>query len=178
MSEAPTLVRPSTRRAGPEDAGALALLGAATFLETYALTLNGPDIVTHCAAHHAPEVYGRWLADPDCAVWLAEAGEGRTAIGFAILTPPDLPGAEKSDLELRRIYVLTPFKGYGLGRKFIQLSADEARARGARRLLLGVYGENETALSFYARMGFEQVGTRDFVVGQKTCFDYVLGMTL
>jgi GNAT superfamily N-acetyltransferase len=173
-----TLIRPSARRAGAEDAGALGLLGAATFLETYALTLNGPDIVTHCAKHHAPEVYARWIADPNCAVWLAEAGEGQTAVGFSVLTSPDLPGAEAGDLELRRIYVLAPFQGFGLGRTFVQLAADEARRRGARRLLLGVYGVNEAAMAFYARMGFEQIGTREFVVGQKTCFDYVLALSL
>ncbi len=178
MSERPVLARPAIRRAHAEDAGALGLLGAATFLETYALTLNGVDIVTHCVKHHAPEVYAHWIEREDCAVWLAQAGEGDTAIGFAVLTPPDLPGALDDDLELRRIYVLTPFQGFGLGRQFIEQAAKEAKSRGAERLLLGVYGENETAMAFYKKVGFRQVGTREFQVGRKLCFDYVLALSL
>jgi ribosomal protein S18 acetylase RimI-like enzyme len=171
-------MRPTIRQATPDDADALALVGAATFLETYALSLPGKDLVRHCGVHHSASVYDRWLRDPNCAVWVVEAGEGRNVVGFGVLTPPDLPCAEAGDLELRRIYVLSKFQGLGLGRELVDLAADEARRRGALRLLLGVYGENETALGFYTKVGFSQVGHRQFQVGDKLCFDYVLGKSL
>ena len=40
------------REAGADDAAALALIGAATFLETFAGILDGDAIVAHCAAKH------------------------------------------------------------------------------------------------------------------------------
>ena len=178
MSETAVLPRPHVRRACLEDADALALVGAATFLETYALTLPGPDIVTYCATKHTPTVYSQWLLSNENAVWLAEVGEGDTAVGLSVLTPPDLPGAEENDLELRRIYLLSRFQGFGIGREFIELAAAEAKARGARRLLLGVYGENRNALGFYAKSGFVEIGTRQFQVGRKLCFDFVLARSL
>ena len=168
----------SIRRATPDDAGALALLGAATFLETYALDLPGRDIVVHCAKVHVPEVYAGWLSDPQCAMWVAEAGEGRVAVGYAALTPSVLPEAHEDDLELRRIYLLSRFQGGGSGRALMKTAVAEARARGAARLTLGMYGENHAALAFYTRMGFSTIGTREFVVGEKVCFDYVLGRPL
>ena len=37
----------------PGDEEALALVGAATFLETFAGLLTGPDILAHCRVQHA-----------------------------------------------------------------------------------------------------------------------------
>lgn len=165
------------RRATLDDAEALAMVGAATFLESYALVLRGADIVTHCAKAHAPSVYAGWIAEPACAVWVVEAGNG-VVVGYAVLTPPDLPGSLPDDLELRRIYVLAPFKGGGAGRRLVAAAADEARERGATRLTLGMYGGNHAALAFYTRMGFGQIGTRTFVVGDQVCDDLVLGRAL
>ena len=165
------------REAAPEDAGALAMVGAATFLETYALVLRGADIVAHCAKAHARAVYEAWIGDPACAVWVVEAGDA-VVVGYAAMTPPDLPGSLAGDLELRRIYVLAPFKGSGAGRLLVEAVALEATARGARRLTLGMYGGNDAALAFYTRMGFVQIGVRTFRVGDQVCDDLVLGLDL
>ena len=99
-------------------------------------------------------------------------------VGYAVMTQPDLPEAQPSDLELRRIYVLVPFKGGGTGRRFVEAVAEEARSRGAKRLTLGMYGGNHAAFAFYTRLGFRQIGTRTFQVGDQVCDDLVLGMNL
>ena len=153
------------------------MVGAATFLESYALVLSGPDIVAHCAKAHAPTVYEGWIEDPSYAVWVATAGR-EAVVGYAVTTPPDLPGALPGDVELRRIYVLAPFKGGGTGRAFVEAAAAEARSRGERRLTLGMYGGNHAALAFYTRMGFRQIGTRTFQVGEQVCNDLVLALDL
>jgi hypothetical protein len=61
---------------------------------------------------------------------------------------------------------------------FAQTAIDRARQRGARRLLLGAYGENHRAIAFYRRTGFVQVGTRIFHVGQNDYDDVVLALEL
>ena len=53
----------SIRLCKPHDANALALVGQATFLETFAGPLNGADIIMHRVTHHSPAVYEAWLAD-------------------------------------------------------------------------------------------------------------------
>lgn len=165
------------RRALPEDAGALALVGAATFLESYAQVLTREDVVAHCAEAHAPASYARWLADPETAIWVATVGEG-VVVAYAVMARSDLPEARADDLELRRIYVLAPFQGGGLGRTLLEAMTKEARAREARRLTLGVYDGNPGALAFYEREGFRRIGTRTFTVGERTYGNLILALEL
>ncbi len=55
---------------------------------------------------------------------------------------------------------------------------EEARARGAPRLLLGVYAGNDRAIAFYGRQGFKPVGERSFLVGANRYHDLVLARRL
>jgi ribosomal protein S18 acetylase RimI-like enzyme len=152
------------------------MVGAATFLDTYAPLLPVADILAHTAHQHAAGVYARWLADPACGCWIAEHQPGAAPVGYLIATPPDLPLADVDgrDWEIRRIYVLNRFQGMGLGRQLMQAVQEAARATGKRRLLLGVYSRNEPALAFYDRQGFTQAGTRTFRVGASDYHDYIL----
>lgn len=160
------------RRAGSDDSGALALVGAATFLESYAGELRGADILAHCAARHAAAVYAGGLARDWC-VWLGQAPRG-APVGYAVLAAPDIPQALPGDLELLRIYTLSRWHGSGLGPALLAAAVEEARGRGAPRLLLGAYARNHRALAFYRRSGFEVVGQRSFTVGGATYDDDVV----
>lgn len=167
------------RPAKAEDAGALGQIGAATFLESYTEIIDGPDMVAHCARQHSPAVYGEYLSDAACAVWIAEYAATGAPVGYAVNCPPDLPVAtEPGDVELKRIYCFSRFHGAGIGQSLMQAAIDDARARGAPRLLLGTYQDNHRAIAFYKRHGFALVGTRQFQVGTKLFDDIVLGKAL
>ena len=64
------------REATPDDAASLALVGAATFLDSFAGTLDGIDIVAHCRAQHAVDVYHDYLARATSRIWLAVVSPG------------------------------------------------------------------------------------------------------
>lgn len=165
------------RRAQARDVGALALVGAATFLETYAGELDGADIVEHCRDRHAEIVYAAWLAQ-EAPLWVAEARSG-AVVGYAVVGASDLPQAGEGDLELKRIYALSRWHGSGLGAALFDAVLAEARDRGAPRLLLGAYARNHRALAFYRRRGFEVIGERSFTVGASTFDDdVVMALTL
>jgi ribosomal protein S18 acetylase RimI-like enzyme len=166
------------RAADEADAERLALVGAATFLETYAGNVDGEDIVVHAREAHSPATYRALLGEPDARAWLAEVAPGRAPVGYAVLTRPDLPDARPSDLEVRRIYVLAPFQGRRIGVRLLNEAIAAAQAAGASRVLLGVYAINEGALAFYTRCGFRRVGTREFVAGRRTYHDFVLARDL
>lgn len=166
------------RTADETDLGRLSLVGTATFLETYAGTVDGDDIVAHCAVAHAPETYRALLRGPQARAWLAEIAPGGAPVGYALLTAPDLVVAEAGDLEVRRIYVLAPFQGRRVGVRLMNEAVAAAQAAGARRLLLGVYSVNDDAVAFYTRCGFRRIGTRDFVAGRRTYHDLVLARDL
>jgi diamine N-acetyltransferase len=165
------------RRCVHGDERALALVGAATFLETFAGLLAGPDILAHCRVQHAASQYAAWLEDAKYRLCLAELNGA--PVGFVVLSPPDLPVAlTQDDIELKRIYLLHRFQGGGLGRRLTEWSVAEARALGKKRLLLGVKADNTAALAFYGRMGFVRIGERKFLVGTMLCDDYILSLSL
>ena len=165
------------RRAGAEDAEALALVGAATFLETFAPVHTGAEIVAHCREEHSVSAYLRLLgAESD--VWIVETAATGAPIGYAILTAPDLPGGEASDLELKRIYLLSSQHGGGAGAELMRLAVARARERGAARLLLSVYSGNPRAIAFYRKQGFDKIGDHRFYVGETGYDDLVLAKPL
>src|SRR5687768_7662909 len=127
------------RLCGPGDEDALALVGQATFLETFAGVLPGADIVAHCRDQHAPSVYRSWL-DSTARVWLAEAAQSAAPIGYLVLARASLPidSPSERDLEVKRIYLLDQFHGRGIGRQLMVEAERHAREAGATRLLLGV----------------------------------------
>lgn len=162
------------------DAEALALIGQATFLETFAGVLAGPDIVAHCNKAHSAALYREWLDDASYGLWLAEVTPGHAPVGFMVVAPAQLPLADLSsrDVELKRIYILSKFQGGGTGSKFISEALRHARNLEAARLLLGVYANNHAALGFYERHGFKQLGSRMFNVGGQDYDDRIMGRAL
>jgi ribosomal protein S18 acetylase RimI-like enzyme len=163
------------------DADALALIGQATFLETFAGVLAGPDIIAHCSNAHAAGLYREWLQDPLYAIWIAEVAPGAAPVGFMVVAPPQsLPLADLTpeDIELKRIYLLSKFQGGGTGSAFINAALRHAGKVKAARLLLGVYSKNHAAIGFYERNGFARLGTRKFNVGGRDYDDYIMGKTL
>jgi diamine N-acetyltransferase len=170
----------SIRAAQRGDETRLALVGRATFLESYADLLPAEDILAHTEQQHAPGVYAAWLDDPRYRCWLVEAGPGRVPVGYLLLSPPDLPMTDLTaqDLEVKRIYLLHPYQRRGFGRAMMTQATQYARAAGFARLLLGVYARNEAALAFYDQIGFHRVGERHFRVGAGEYYDHILGIDL
>ncbi len=168
------------RRARAQDAPALSVVAAATFLDAFAGVIDGDAIVGHCRDALSPEAFAEALETSTTAAWIAAARAGGAPVGYAMVTAPDLPSVETraGDLELKRIYVLSRYQGFGVGRALMEAVEAHARDAGAGRMLLGVYSGNETALTFYAAGGFERIGSRRFNVGGRVYDDAVLAKVL
>ena len=167
------------REAGQMDAEALSLVGVATFLETFAGILAGDAIIEHCRESNNTRAYSDYL-NSGARAWLAELKPDAAPVGFALLTRTELPGAQPdgSDLELKRIYLLSRFHGLGIGAALMGQVLAAAREMGAARLLLGVYAGNQQAQAFYGKLGFTQIAAREFSVGSRVYDDNVLAKSL
>ena len=161
------------------DAEQLGLIGAATFLETFAGILDGDAIVEHCRREHSADAY-RWYFAQGAWAWIVEIEPGRAPVGFALAGRTDLPGSNPAggDLELKRIYVLSRFHGTSVGAALMRKAVERATKQGAERLLLGVYAGNDRALGFYRRHGCLQIADRRFRVGSREYDDVVLAKAL
>lgn len=168
------------RKCAPGDEVALSIIGQATFLDTFAGILSGRDILGHCARQHSSEKYANWLDDPASAVWIAEIEPGQAPVGYLVLSKPDLPLPDISanDLEVKRLYLLSRFRGAGLGGRLMQEAESHARSLGIQRLVLGVYSRNTAAISFYEKLGYKPVGERAFTVGDNTYHDFILALSI
>lgn len=169
------ILRPATRW----DARRLACIGSATFIETFAGILDGDAILDHCEKANSAATYLEYL-DSGARSWLAEANPGSAPVAFSLLTSSSLPGTadDGSDVELKRIYVLSRFHGSGIGAALMRAATEASRDMGARRMLLGVYAGNERAQAFYRKQGFVQVASRRFTVGSRDYDDNVLALAL
>jgi len=172
--------RINIRRCNPTDANALALLGQATFLETFAGILDGASILAHCESQHATGVYAAWLQDQTTMTWIAEAEIGGAPVGYLVLAKSTLPIADLhvDDLEVKRVYLLHRFHGSGIGKRLMAAAISYAQSVHAPRLLLGVYANNHDAIAFYTRQGFRKIGERIFNVGGKNYDDVMLAMNI
>lgn len=167
------------RRAGADDAAAVALVAAASFLETFAGVIDGADIVAHVARKSSVADFAAWAQGPDSIVTLAEHPVGAAPIGYSLLTPPDFPiETDEHDIELRRIYALSRCHGEGLGQALMTQALSDARELGKTRMLLGVLGRNARARAFYEKQGFKLAGERRFLVGASWFDDVIYARAL
>jgi ribosomal protein S18 acetylase RimI-like enzyme len=166
------------RKAGVDDADALALLGSATFLATFAFDHPGQPLIEHLRTEHSPEYYANALAQPGVDIMIGETPLG-APVGYAMITPPSHPDLQQDgDIELKRIYLLGPWQGGGNGRQLLEQAFAIAAERGAKRMLLAVYENNEKAVAFYERAGFVAIGNTVFMVGDVPFRDMVYARTL
>jgi diamine N-acetyltransferase len=160
----------------PADAALMSRLGAKTFTETFG-HLYTPENLAAFLENHAEANWRRELGDPAYAIRIAEDGE--QPAGYAKIGPPSLPfQVSGPTAELRQLYVLKPWHGAGIAHSLMDWALAEARARGAEQMFLSVFIDNHRARRFYARYGFEQVGTYDFMVGTHADLDLIMRLKL
>ena len=194
----PTPVEPggieavTLRTATPADAEALALVGAATFLEAFTWMLPGADIVAHCAKNHTAPAYREYFRAPDTRITLAVSGAD-APVGYAMLVAPELPtfSVLPTDIELKRIYLFSRFRTAPVldaagapipnlrpAQALLDAAIADAIALKRTRLLLGTHAGNLRAIAFYRRNGFAEAGTRTFQVGSQVCSDLIFARAL
>ena len=60
----------------------------------------------------------------------------------------------------------------------MQQAIAHSQENGFDTLFLGVWQENERAVSFYKKVGFEVFETRQFQLGERLCDDYMMKLKL
>lgn len=166
------------RKAGPDDADALACLGVATFLSTFAFDHPGKPLIAHLNTEHSVDYYSGKLINPDVDIIIGETPLG-APVGYVMMVPPEHPELQQAgDIELKRIYLLGPWQGGGNGRALLDEALKIAEERRAERVLLAVYESNKRAIAFYERAGFVRVGETTFMVGDTPFRDVVYAKSL
>lgn len=81
---------------------------------------------------------------------------------------------DPQSLEIERIYVAKEFQGKGLGNALMHKAIDIAITKTKSYIWLGVWENNENALSFYKKNGFYKIGEHSFYMGDDEQTDFIM----
>ena len=173
----------TVRSAGATDVPALATVAAATFELACPPSMTRERVDAFVDEVLSRDRFAGYVADTGRHVLLAES-DG-TALGYAMLVAGDPQDGDvraaillRPTVELSKIYVLPEAHGTGAAALLMARSLDWASETGAAGVWLGVNQQNERAQRFYAKSGFERVGTKRFLVGGVYEHDYVMERSL
>ena len=166
----------SYRQAALEDAIAIDGVFRQSFCDTFA-HLYRPEDLEAFLSKFTLEAWREELQDRSFAIRVAEA-DGKV-LGYVKLGPPALPVEPKgTSVELRQLYIVKEWHGFGAAKVLMDWAIDEAKARGASELYLTVYTENLRAKRLYERYGFVYVGPYHFMVGEQADEDIIMRLDL
>lgn len=97
---------------------------------------------------------GRY-APPEGGLWFAKV-EGETA-GIVGLRPLDAAPGETGVCELKRLWIRTPYRGLGLGRRLTETALEAAKAAGYARICLDTLPMMGEAQALYRSLGFVEI---------------------
>jgi ribosomal protein S18 acetylase RimI-like enzyme len=176
-----------TVRIRPADAGdarPLAAVAAATFALACPPHTTEEAKARFIADVLSEERFGEYLADDGRVLLIAE-GENGEALGYTMVNfgePADDDVRAvvriRPTSELSKCYVLPGHHGAGVAGRLMAASLDVAVARGSSGIWLGVNEENARAQRFYGKHGFERVGSKRFLVGDRLEDDWVMERAL
>jgi ribosomal protein S18 acetylase RimI-like enzyme len=157
----------------PEDAAALAEIGARTFVDTFGHLYCADDLAAFLEGDHSPAAAAALLAKPGVRARFALL-DGAVA-GYAVVAPNALPHvpADVCAAELKRLYLLPALKGAGVADALMDWAEALAAATGHDAMTLSVFSDNHRAKRFYARRGFTHLGDYHFMVGAQADLEHV-----
>ena len=163
----------TVRRARPGDEAVVHSVAAETFALACPPGTLPSDVDDFVSRHLSESRFAGYLADPSRIVLLASSGEGGP-LGYSMLvrgpiSDPDVRAVvdPATTVELSKFYVLLDRHGTGVAATLMAATLEAAAGTGAATVWLGVNQENVRAAKFYAKNGFEIVGTRRFLVGEQ-----------
>lgn len=87
---------------------------------------------------------------------LVTTGESNVVVGVSIVTMREEMLSHEPSAHLEVLAVSDKVHRQGLGRRLIEASEKEAKARGASSMTLHVFGNNTRARALYSKLGFDE----------------------
>lgn len=174
----------SIRPAVPGDEAALAAVAAATFPLACPPHTTDEAKAAFIAAVLSEERFAEYLSDASRRLLVAEDADG-FAVGYTMVNlgepaDEDVRGSIRirPTAELSKCYVLPGHHGEGVAARLMAESLRVAAVSGAEGIWLGVNQENARAQRFYGKHGFDRVGAKRFLVGDRYEDDWVMERSL
>lgn len=163
------------RRATTADVPALAELAALTFPDACPPHMPPQAIEDFIESQLSERAFDEYVTGSKYLVHVAEDQGVLMGYTLADLDTAEVPEhAARPSAYFSKIYSHPATRGTGLARALVEHAIDEAKAQGFASGFLGTNQANDRANAFYAKLGFEKVGTREFRVSENFVgHDYV-----
>lgn len=165
----------------PGDAPALAALGRASFVASFAHLYRPQDLAVFLEETYSQRAVAGEIADPAIIHQLAADTPGGPLTGYCKLRHPSWYAGHSdatNPIALGQLYCHPTRTGEGIGAALMDWALAEARGRGADAIQLSVWAENQGAQRFYARYGFAKIADIDFWVGQQRDEEFLYELRL
>ena len=137
------------------------------WLDAYASSIPEADLRAYYEEFYAQKNLKDLYDDQNVNGYVAV--DGNSLVGF-IRTKYN---REEQRHYVSSLYILPRHQGKGIGSRFMELAADEARTRGLDRLWIGVMVENKAGLDFYRRLGYTIHEEQPFTMGNTSVSHYI-----
>lgn len=162
------------RLAIEEDAELIANLSRDTFYETFAGVNTKENMDKFMNRQFSKEALIKEVGSPGNIFLLAFDRE--VPVGYVrMLESPNPDGLRETNaIEIARIYASTNAIGKGVGKALMQRCIDIAIEKKKDIVWLGVWEQNQRAIDFYKKWGFEKFGTHVFILGDDPQTDWLM----
>jgi ribosomal protein S18 acetylase RimI-like enzyme len=161
-----------------DDIDQLQKIGRQTFLETFSTGNSEENMTKYLEEGFAIEKLTTELNDNNAEFYFATIADN--VIGYLKLNFGQSQTELQDDkaLEIERIYVLKDFYGKSVGQILYNKAIHIARHKNADYVWLGVWEENQRAISFYKKNGFVAFDKHIFKLGNDEQTDIMMKLKL
>jgi len=166
----PIVIKTATEK----DTSLIKNLSWQTFFDTFHQQNSREDMELFLKSNFNQNAVHAEIADPNNTFLLAYLK--KEAVGHAKLSegenPEGLSGVNA--IEISRIYSVKEKIGSGIGKTLMEKSFEVARKKDKEVVWLGVWENNQRAIQFYRRFGFEKFGEHVFMLGNDKQNDWLM----
>ncbi|WP_207492834.1 GNAT family N-acetyltransferase [Aridibaculum aurantiacum] len=165
-------------QAGPADVYQLQKIGRQTFQETFSAGNTEENMRKYLEEGFAIDKLAAELANPHSLFYFAKLGEA--VIGYLKLNfgKSQTELQDEQALEIERIYVLKEYHGKKVGQLLYEMAIQVASQSNSQYVWLGVWEENQRAISFYSKNGFKEFDKHIFKLGEDEQTDILMKLEL
>lgn len=159
----------------PEEVHLLRMLGIQTYTEAFGAQNTKEDLDNYLNEVFNPQTFQEEFENPNCFFYFYIT-DNREIVGYLKLNIDSMQTEEMGSnfLEVQRIYILNAFKGKGYGSELLTFAELKAREEGKKKIWLGVWEHNQSALQFYGKHKYKFFTTHSFFMGDDEQTDHIL----
>jgi ribosomal protein S18 acetylase RimI-like enzyme len=166
------------RGATQSDALNLTALSIQVWLDNYATEGLRNTLSEYVLAEFTDGKLSAIIDDPDSLMLVAEKNEHIIAYLQAALGRATTLHTSEKQAEIDHVYVQEPFCKSGVGSALMKEGEKQLADLGYDLVWLSAWEHNDRALKFYEKLGYDKLGTADFVMGEEREVNVVFGKRL